>query len=99
MNKHIYIIYSELVHYSFYFPESNMIDEDFFIEDRKYNILAVLGEKGACSLIVKNKNKVLFSTIFDANRIGIPSITFFFLLENEEYLQIGYQSEPAKVNK
>jgi len=93
MSKYIYIVYKDLDIASFYFTKDNMIDEDFVLENKIYHISSVLGEKGACSLVIKYKNKVLFSTIFDANRVGIPNITFFFLIGNEEYLQVGYSYE------
>jgi len=94
MSKNLYLIYKDSVIASFDLVQYNMIiNESFFLENRKYNILAVVGEKGACSLIIKHQNKILFSTIFDANRIGFPSTSLFFLIANEEYLQIEFLIE------
>lgn len=97
MRKHIYIISDDGITDIFnsfdFLPENNMnIDETFYIEEKKYNVLATLGDKGACSVIIKDNNGIIFSTIFDANRAGIPNVTLFFLISNNEYLQIGFDS-------
>ncbi len=92
MSKNIYIVYKDkdIAVFDFEQYENMAIEESFMIEDREYKLIAVLGEKGACSLIIKHNGKMVYATITEVTQIGIPNMTLFFLIAKDEYLQIGF---------
>ncbi len=67
---------------------SLVIDGTFKINKKHFFILAALGKKGACSIVVKNSEKVIFSTIFDAAGRKFFGTVLFFRLTEDEYIQI-----------
>jgi hypothetical protein len=95
MSKKLYISYKDenIALFDFEQYENMAIEESFMIADREYKLMAVLGQKGACSLIIKYKGKMVYATTTETTQIGIPNVTLFFLIAKDEYLQVGFHFE------